>query len=89
MRTVEASAGISFHGITKEHRHSGIGLLTPEAVHHGLTDEICKARSEVLQAAYDAHPERFVKKIPVPPTVPEAARINKPKPTAESEGKVH
>jgi putative transposase len=73
----------------KEHRHSGIGLLTPEAVHYGLTDEICKARSEVLRAAYDVHPERFVKKIPVPPTVPEATWINKPKTTTESEEKVH
>lgn len=78
-----------FPWYNKEHRHSGIGLLTPEAVHHGLIDEICKARSEVLLAAYDEHPERFVKKIPVPPTVPDAAWINKPKTTIESEGKVH
>ena len=78
-----------FPWYNKEHRHSSIGLLTPEAVHHGLTDEICKARSEVLRAAYDEHPERLVKKIPVPLTVPEAAWINKPKTTVESEGKVH
>ena len=78
-----------FPWYNKEHRHSSIELLTPEAVHHGLTDEICKTRSEVLLAAYDVHPERFVKKIPEPPTMPEAAWINKPKTTTESETTVH
>jgi putative transposase len=78
-----------FPWYNKEHRHSGIGLLTPEAVHYGFSEDIRKARSEVLRAAYDGHPERFVKKIPVPPTLPEAAWINKPKPAAESEEEVH
>ncbi|MDI9612978.1 MAG: hypothetical protein QM330_07965, partial [Acidobacteriota bacterium] len=30
-------------------------------------------------AAFDAHPERFVRGLPVPPPLPEAAWINKPK----------
>ena len=66
----------------KEHRHSGIGLLTPESVHYGRANEIYKSRKETLRIAYDAHPERFVKKIPVPPPLPEAAWINKPKPAS-------
>jgi putative transposase len=73
----------------KEHRHTGIGLLTPEAMHYGHAEDIRKARSAVLQAAYEAHPERFVRKIPVPPALPEAAWINKPKPASVSEEALH
>ncbi len=36
-----------------------------------------------------AHPERFVRKIPVPPAIPDAAWINKPKPAPESEPVLH
>lgn len=68
-----------FPWYNKEHRHTGIGLLTPEALHYGLAKDIQIARGEILRAAYALHPERFVKKIPVPPLVPEAAWINKPK----------
>jgi len=78
-----------FPWYNKEHRHTGIGLLTPEALHHGLTDEVRAARAAVLQAAYEAHPERFVRKMPVPPVVPEAAWINKPKPASVSEEALH
>jgi putative transposase len=72
-----------------EHRHSGIGLLTPEVVHYGLAEQTQKARGEVLSAAYEAHPERFVRKRPVPPSVPVAVWINKPKLAPVSDGKVH
>ena len=78
-----------FPWYNKEHRHSGIGLLTPETMHYGLAQEVRKAREEVLRIAYEAHPERFVRKIPVPPTVPEAAWINKPKPAPVSEPVLH
>jgi len=61
-----------------EHRHSGIGLMTPEMVHYGLAEEVWKARQEVLLKAYAAHPERFVKKVPEPPRLPEAVWINQP-----------
>jgi putative transposase len=78
-----------FPWYNKEHRHTGIGLLTPEALHYGLADEVRAARAAVLQAAYEAHPERFVRKMPVPPVVPEAAWINKPKPASVSEEALH
>ncbi len=68
-----------------EHRHSGIGLLTPQVVHYGQTAQILKARENVLFAAYEAHPERFVRKIPTPPRAPEAAWINPPKPEKTEE----
>jgi putative transposase len=62
-----------------EHRHSGIGLLTPEMVHYGKAKAVTSQRRIVLASAFDAHPERFVRGLPVPPSLPEAAWINKPK----------
>ena len=62
----------------KEHRHSGIGLFTPEAVHYGRAQEMRAQREEVLRKAFARHPERFVRKTPVPPPLPETAWINPP-----------
>jgi putative transposase len=64
------------------HRHSGIGLMTPDAVHHGHAKQLHAARAMALDAAYQRHPERFVHKPPVPPELPTAAWINKPKKVA-------
>ena len=61
-----------------EHRHSGIGLLTPAMVHRGQAVEQVAARAQVLEAAYAAHPERFVRGCPRPPEVPTAVWINPP-----------
>lgn len=61
-----------------EHRHSGIGLLTPAIVHAGQGPEVRAARAITLDAAYAAHPERFVRRPPRPPELPTAAWINKP-----------
>ena len=61
------------------HRHSGIGLMTPAAVHHGQAQQLHAARAQVLEAAYARNPERFVRKPPAPPELPTAAWINKPK----------
>jgi putative transposase len=62
-----------------EHRHSGIGFHTPADVHYGRAQLVRARRAEVLDAAYAAHPERFVRKPPVPPPLPTAAWINEPK----------
>jgi putative transposase len=67
-----------FDWYNHEHRHSGIGLMTPAAVHHGHAIELHAARARVLDTAYERHPERFVRKPPVPPELPTAAWINKP-----------
>lgn len=53
--------------------------MTPESVHYGLAQQIYQSRTTVLEAAYKAHPERFVRNIPRPPVLPQAAWINKPK----------
>jgi putative transposase len=67
-----------FQWYSDEHRHSGIGYHTPTTVHHGHAAHIQQQRATVLQAAYCAHPERFVHQPPVPPALPRPAYINPP-----------
>ncbi len=62
-----------------EHRHSGIGLLTPETVYRGRGEEVRAQRQLVLDTARAAHPERFVRKRPESPRLPEKVWINPPK----------
>ena len=52
--------------------------MTPAAVHHGQATELHAERGRVLNAAYAATPERFVRRPPRPPELPTAAWINKP-----------
>jgi putative transposase len=67
-----------FTWYNEEHRHSGIGFMTPAAVHFGHAHAIDAHRRRVLQQAYAAHPERFKGRVPVPPHLPEVAGINLP-----------
>jgi putative transposase len=60
------------------HRHSGLGFHTPAAIHFSHAEAIQLERARVLQAAYAAHPERFVRQAPIPPPLPGPAWINKP-----------
>lgn len=73
-----------FNWYNNEHYHSGIGLMTPEMMHYGLADEVAEHRKKVLNAAFEAHPERFVRGVPSPPLVPTAAWINPPVESGES-----
>jgi len=68
-----------FRWYNQDHRHAGINLLTPEAVHHGLSAQVLEARGNVMNAAYEAHPERFVKGAPSVKRLPGAVWINPPK----------
>ena len=61
-----------------EHRHSGIGMLTPAMVHFGHAPVIREKRQTVLDAAYLAHPDRFVRQPPSPLPLPLEVWINKP-----------
>lgn len=67
-----------FSWYNKEHRHSGIALLTPEQVHYGLATEVIGRREVVLAAAFEKYPSRFKHKVPVPAKLPEAVWINPP-----------
>ena len=60
------------------HKHSGIGLMTPEQVHFGLADQVQQQRQTVLESAFKEHKKRFKGKVPNPFPLPEAAWINKP-----------
>lgn len=62
------------------HHHTNLGLLTPAVVHTGQAECVRQKRQQVLQMAYAAHPERFVKGAPVPAQLPVAVWINPPKP---------
>ena len=67
-----------FGWYNNDHRHSGIGYHTPADLHYGRAQIIQAQRAEILDAAYAAHPERFVAKPPTPPQLPEDAWINEP-----------
>jgi len=61
-----------------EHYHSGIAMLTPAMVHYGTATTVLDQRQRTLDAAYAAHPERFVKAPPTPQPVPTSVWINPP-----------
>jgi len=61
-----------------EHRHSGIAMLTPVNVHFRQHEIILQTRSAVLAMAFEKHPERFVKGVPVVKSIPEHVWINPP-----------
>lgn len=63
----------------QEHRHGGLGLLTPHDVHHGRVDERLARRRRILEAAFDAHPERFPRGRPTPLAPPAKVWINPPR----------
>ncbi len=71
-----------FEWYNTAHRHEGLGLLTPEAVHYGRAPAIIERRRDVLAVAYAQHPERFVRRAPEPLTPPAAVWINPPPKTA-------
>jgi putative transposase len=62
-----------------EHHHSGIGLMSPDVVHHGRARALTARRATTLDAAFIAHPNRFKGIAPQPPKLPGAAWINPPK----------
>jgi putative transposase len=58
--------------------HSSLGLLTPASVHYGQAGIILERRQQVLQVAYEAHPERFGQGCPEPASLPTEVWINPP-----------
>ena len=70
-----------FDWYNHDHHHNGIGLLTPASLHYGQAHAITQHRRQVLQVAYQTHPERFVRGSPQPPSVPTQVWINPPIPT--------
>jgi putative transposase len=67
-----------------QHRHSGINMMTPSTVHHGLAATVRDNRQLALDAAYTAHPERFVRRPPTQPQLSKEVWINKPTPSDQN-----
>ncbi len=78
IQDVRAHCHVFFPWYNTEHHHSGLGLLTPSDVHHGLAEQQVAARAAVLATAYGAHPERFPGGLPQPPACPTEVWINPP-----------
>ena len=87
LQDARAFCGPFFDWYNNDHRHSGIGMLTPETVHYNLAEQALAARGRVMRQAYEAHPERFVRGLPSPQTLPSAAWINPPTPSSASNDK--
>jgi putative transposase len=68
-----------FHWYNHGHRHSGIGLMTPHALHYGTAEALREKRAQTLQLAYATQPLRFKGRVPQPPMLPAVAWINPPK----------
>jgi putative transposase len=67
-----------FPWYNEAHHHTALGLLTPAIVHQGQVTTVLAARQAVLERAYQAHPERFVRGAPQPSAPPVAVWINPP-----------
>jgi len=78
LEDARAHSGDFFAWYNDEHHHSGLGLLTPHQVHHGLGEALVAERAATLAAAFKATPERFPRGEPRPPPLPTQAWINKP-----------
>jgi putative transposase len=68
-----------FDWYNTKHHHSGIAMMTPEAVHYGRAPVIIAARQKTLDNAFTLHPERFVRNPPSHQEVPQQVWINPPK----------
>ena len=67
-----------FHWYNQEHRHTSLALMTPAAVHYGRATQVSQQRQQVLNAAYETHPERFRRGRPVAGTPSQEVWINPP-----------
>lgn len=79
LAAAQAWAQAFFAWYNDHHRHSSLGLMTPATVHYGRATALTAQRQVTLQAAYEQHPERFVKGLPKPPALPTAVWINPPR----------
>ena len=68
-----------------EHRHSGIGLMTPAAVHDERASTVRNARQQVRLTAYAAPTEHLIRKPLYKPVLPHEIWINPPKKESASQ----
>lgn len=58
------------------HHHEGLALFTPADVYFNRVEAVAARRQAALDAAYAAHPERFVRGRPTVPRPPREVAIN-------------
>ena len=75
---VQAHCQAFFAWYNNEHRHSGIGYMTPHSGHYGHAQALREVRQAALDAAFLACPKRFKGRRPQPPKLPTAAWTNPP-----------
>ena len=74
-----------FDWYANHHRHSGLALFTPADVFFGRVPQLAATRQVALDAAYAAHPERFVHGRPVVRLPPAKVMLNPIDPGASSQ----
>ena len=89
LQDVRAWARDFFDWYNNHHHHASIGLMTPFMVHYGQAERVREQRKQVLEIAYNAHPERFVRGISSPEPLPEAVWINPPNTKKEDTETLH
>ena len=67
-----------FRWYNQAHHHVNLALFTPAQVHLGQVEAVRTRRQRALDAAYAAHPERFVKGAPQAGRPPSEVWINRP-----------
>jgi putative transposase len=60
LQDTRSFCGRFFEWYNRDHRHSGLAMLTPSDVHHGRTQLVLEKRRAVMQEAFERNPERFV-----------------------------
>jgi putative transposase len=85
LQEARAFCRVFFQWYNTQHRHSSLALLTPADVHHGLAPARLEQRHHTMEAAYAAHPERFVHGKPKARQLPMASYINRPPERSETE----
>ena len=68
----------AFHWYNHRHHHEALAHFTPAEVHSGRHLALVAVRQQVLDRAWIAHPERFVRGRPVAKTVPVEVWISRP-----------
>lgn len=68
-----------------EHRHSGLGFLTPADVHFGRAQEMLAKRNELMQQVWKQHPRRFHPRGPAQHALTSAVYINRPTEAVDDE----
>lgn len=76
--TGDASSYLSdfFGWHNDHHHHSSLALFTPAEVFHGRVEDVRAVRQSSLDAAYNAHPERFPNGMPTARLPPTHVHIN-------------